>query len=185
MSDYEWHVEIAAKGMAERDSHPMSPSVTTPEAFYEVMAGAALDAIGLPALLERVARAERELEIIQEALNRADTEAKNARHQTMTDETASSESSIASILRGASMAPEPEIIRTNNTRSSPVPRDSEQSETVGERRRLSGVPSPLNRSAETRPPPPSWQPPNRSARGRRKALEKLLALVGIRVRVTA
>ena len=61
--DYEWHVEMAAKGMAERDNHPMPKSVTTPEAFYEVMAGAALDGIDLRALLERVARAERELEI--------------------------------------------------------------------------------------------------------------------------
>jgi hypothetical protein len=45
MSDYEWLVELAAKGMAERDNHPMPRSVTTPEAFYEVMARAALDAI--------------------------------------------------------------------------------------------------------------------------------------------
>jgi hypothetical protein len=46
----------------------MPKSVTTPEAFYEVMARAALDAIGLPALLERVARAERRLRITDEAL---------------------------------------------------------------------------------------------------------------------
>ncbi len=67
MSDYEWLVELAAKGMAERDSHPMPKSVTTPEAFYEVMARAALDAIGLPALLEEVARAVPEVEITDEA----------------------------------------------------------------------------------------------------------------------
>jgi hypothetical protein len=61
MSDYELLVELAAKGMAERDNHPMPKSVTTPEAFYEVMARAALDAIGLQTLLEEVARAEQEL----------------------------------------------------------------------------------------------------------------------------
>ena len=32
VSDYEWLVELAAKGMAERDNHPMPKSVTTPEA---------------------------------------------------------------------------------------------------------------------------------------------------------
>lgn len=62
VSDYEWHVELAAKGMAERDNHPMPKSVTTPEAFYTVMAGAALDAIELRALLNRMTRAERYLE---------------------------------------------------------------------------------------------------------------------------
>ena len=81
MSAYEWLVELAAKGLAERDNTPMPESVTTPESFYEVMAGAALDAMGLPALLERVARAERELEITNEALTQADAEAKNARHR--------------------------------------------------------------------------------------------------------
>ena len=55
MSDYESLVELAAKGMAERDSHPMPRSVTTPEAFYEVMARAALDAVGLQGLLEELA----------------------------------------------------------------------------------------------------------------------------------
>ena len=81
MSDYEWLVELAAKGLRERDNHPMPKSVTTPEAFYEVMARAALEAMGLPALLERVARAERELEITGEALLQADAKAKNARHR--------------------------------------------------------------------------------------------------------
>ena len=82
--NYEWLAELAAKGLAERDNHPMPKSVTTPEAFYEVMARAALDAIGLPALLERVARAERKLRITDEALRleramngRADANAEN------------------------------------------------------------------------------------------------------------
>jgi len=68
--DYEWLVELAAKGLSERDNHPMPKSVTTPEAFYEVMARAALDAIGLQALLERVARAERKLRFTENALRR-------------------------------------------------------------------------------------------------------------------
>jgi hypothetical protein len=74
--DYEWHVELAAKGLAQRDKRPMPMSVTTPEEFYEVMAGAALEATGLRALLERLARAERELEI-QDALSPADAKAQN------------------------------------------------------------------------------------------------------------
>ena len=49
--DLERCVAVAAKGMAERDNHPMPGSVTTPEAFYKVMAAAALDAIGPQALL--------------------------------------------------------------------------------------------------------------------------------------
>jgi hypothetical protein len=61
MSDYEWLVELAAKAMAERDNHPLPKSVTTPEAFYEVMARAALDAIGLQSLLEESAQAEQQL----------------------------------------------------------------------------------------------------------------------------
>lgn len=61
VSDYERLVELAAKGMAERDNHPMPKSVTTPEAFYEVMARSALDAVGLQALLEELARAEQQL----------------------------------------------------------------------------------------------------------------------------
>jgi hypothetical protein len=76
--DYEWHVALAAKGMAERDNHPMPKSVTTPEAFYEIMARAALDATGFAALLERVARAERDLEITQEALRQAETRPRTA-----------------------------------------------------------------------------------------------------------
>jgi hypothetical protein len=80
VSDYEWRVELAAKGLRERDNHPMPKSVTTPEAFYEHMAGAALDGIDLRALLERVARAEGELETIRERLRQADIEAANARH---------------------------------------------------------------------------------------------------------
>jgi hypothetical protein len=80
VSDYEWWVQLAAKGLRERDNHPMPKSVATPEAFYEVMAGAALDGIDLRALLERVERAERELETIRKTLRQADIEAENARH---------------------------------------------------------------------------------------------------------
>ena len=57
VSDYELLVELAAKGLAQRDSRPMPRSVTTPEGFYDVMARAALDAIGLRDLLEDRARA--------------------------------------------------------------------------------------------------------------------------------
>ena len=83
--EYEWQVKLAAKGLAERDSRLMPKSIT-PEAFYEIMAAAALDATDLRALLERATRAERELETIQDALRRADTEAKDARHQRRPDE---------------------------------------------------------------------------------------------------
>jgi hypothetical protein len=85
MSDYEWLVKLAAKGLRERDNHPMPKSVTTDEAFYEVMARAALDAMGLPALLERVARAERELEVTNEARTQADAMAENDRHRRWTE----------------------------------------------------------------------------------------------------
>jgi hypothetical protein len=71
VSDYEWLVELAAKGMAERDNHPMPKSVTTPEAFYEIMARAALDVIGLQTLLEDLARAEQELKHADEGSNLA------------------------------------------------------------------------------------------------------------------
>ena len=81
MLDYKRQVKLAAKGLAERDNHPMSKSVTTPEAFYEVMAGAALDAVGLRALLERLVRAERELEITQDLSRRTDADSKHARHR--------------------------------------------------------------------------------------------------------
>ncbi len=64
-------MELAAKGLAERDKRPMPKSVTTPEAFYEVMARAALDAIGLQALLEELARAEQELKDADEAPSQA------------------------------------------------------------------------------------------------------------------
>lgn len=69
VSDYERLIELAAKGLAERDNHPMPKSVTTPEAFYEVMARAALVAIGLRELLEEVevTRAQQELRIPDEA----------------------------------------------------------------------------------------------------------------------
>jgi hypothetical protein len=175
VSDYELQVQLAAKGMAERDNRPMPKSVTTPEDFYQIMAAAALDAIGFRDLLERVARAERNLETTYDALREADAKAENARHRAMTDEADSSESSIASILRGASTDRGPERIRTDDPLSSPLPTDLEQSETVGKRRRLSAVTS-----------PPSCQPPSRMARGSRGALAKLFALVARRrVSVTA
>ena len=105
--DYEWLVELAAKGLAERDNHPMPKSVTTPEAFYEVMARAALDAIGLPALLERVARAERKLRITDEALKLeramngwADAKAENARLRAMIDEARSEQSGVTAMNPG-------------------------------------------------------------------------------------
>ena len=80
-ADYDWQITLAAKGLAERDNYPMPKTVTTPKAFYEIMAAAALDATDLRSLLERATRAERELEIIQDALRRADIDAKEARHQ--------------------------------------------------------------------------------------------------------
>ena len=71
------------------------------EAFYEVMARAALDAIGLPALLERVARAERKVRTTDEALKReramigwATAEAENARLRAMIDDTCAERSSV-------------------------------------------------------------------------------------------
>lgn len=84
--DYRWHVEMAAKGMAELDSRPMPKTVTTPKAFYEGMADAALDAIGLRALLERLARTERELEITQETFRRTGANSEHGRHQRRSDE---------------------------------------------------------------------------------------------------
>lgn len=95
VSDYEWYVELAAKGLAERDNYPMPKSVTTPQAFYEVMASAALDAAGLRALLARVARAERDLENIREALRQADLEAEGARHRLVSDAEAPGEVLLA------------------------------------------------------------------------------------------
>ena len=81
VSDYERLVELAAKGMAERDNHPMPKSLTTPEAFYKVMARAALDAADIPALLERTAQAERNIETSQEAMRQADSNTEHARHR--------------------------------------------------------------------------------------------------------
>ena len=72
--------KLAGKGLAQRDKFPMPPAVTTPEGFYEIMAGAALDAVGLRALLNRMAQAERNLETLQEDLKKADAKADNARH---------------------------------------------------------------------------------------------------------
>ena len=79
ISDYHRYVEVAAKEMAKRDSHSMPESVTTPEAFYEVMARAALDAVGFRALVERLARAMREPETTPEPLRRAGARSKHAR----------------------------------------------------------------------------------------------------------
>jgi hypothetical protein len=125
VSDYEWHVELAAKGLAQRDKYLMPPSVTTPEGFYEVMAGAALDAAGLLDLLERVALAERNLEAIQNALRQADVKVANARHRAMTDETATSETSIARtgttsgrLMGGQVTHPEPRAVDSCDRSSS-------------------------------------------------------------------
>lgn len=86
MPDYEWYVELGAKGMAQRDNHPMPKSVTTPEEFYEIMSAAALDAIGLRTLLSRLARAERELELTRDSLRKPEANAEHARHQRRSDE---------------------------------------------------------------------------------------------------
>lgn len=185
VSDIEWQVQLAAKGISERDNRLMPKSVTTPEAFYKLMAAAALDAIGLPDLLQRLERAERELEIIQEAFGEADAKAKSARHQAITDDAASSESTIASILRGASTGRGPERIRIHDQRTGTLQTHPVQSETVDQRRRLSTVPSPVQRSGGTEPPVPSCQPAKRTARGSRSALAKFLAIARIRVRVIA
>jgi hypothetical protein len=85
VSDYERLVELAAKGLAERDNHLMPRSVTTPKEFYEGMARAALDAADIPLLLERVARAERSVEATQEAARQADSSTERARHRATTD----------------------------------------------------------------------------------------------------
>jgi hypothetical protein len=71
VSDYESLVELAAKGIAERDHHPVPKSVTTAAAFYEIMARAALEAIGLRTLLEEFERAEQELRDADEKSNPA------------------------------------------------------------------------------------------------------------------
>lgn len=97
VSDYEWHVQLAAKGIADRSAYPIPKSVTTAEAFYQIMAGAAVDATGLWTLLERVARAESDLEIIQDALRHADAKAAKARHRAMTDTAASLDFSVPSV----------------------------------------------------------------------------------------
>ena len=60
VSDFDYLVQLAAKALAERDNHPMPQSVTTREAFYDVMARAALDGIGLEALLAELPQAEQE-----------------------------------------------------------------------------------------------------------------------------
>src|SRR5580704_8687199 len=47
LSDFERYVQLAARGLAKRETYPLPTSVKTPEAFYVVMACAALDATGL------------------------------------------------------------------------------------------------------------------------------------------
>jgi hypothetical protein len=79
VSGYDQYVKVAAKGIAERDSHSMPESVTTPEAFYEVMAGAALDAVDFRTLVEQLARATREPGITQELFSGAGARSKHAR----------------------------------------------------------------------------------------------------------
>ena len=68
------------RGWPGGDSRPTPRSVTTPEAFYEVLARAALDAIGLRAILEDLARADKELNIIADE---ASTQAENDDATTM------------------------------------------------------------------------------------------------------
>jgi hypothetical protein len=80
-SDFDRYVEVAAKGMAERDSYPMPESVTTPEAFYKIMAAAALEAIG-PRALPGVTSAHRgKPERTQEPRRRPDANSKRVRHR--------------------------------------------------------------------------------------------------------
>ena len=62
-----------------RDNYPMPKSVTTPEMFYEVMAGAALDAIDFRALLGHLERANQQLQITQEDSRLAETVREDAR----------------------------------------------------------------------------------------------------------
>ena len=77
MWDYERLLELAAKGMAERDNYPMPKSVTTPEMFYEVMARAALDAIDFRVLLGQLERANQQLRSSQETSRLSDTSAED------------------------------------------------------------------------------------------------------------
>lgn len=168
MSDYDLQLKLAAKGLAERDNHPMPESATTAAAFYEVMAAAALDAIDLPALLDRATRAERELEIMKEALTRADAEAKYARHQPTTEGEVFEESSIASILREASTSRGPG--GTHISCPSSLPRDSEHPDAVEEQRRSSLAPPAINGEGQTKPPPQPRQPRHRTRRRSRKTV---------------
>src|ERR1700722_1226565 len=170
MSDYGPEVKLGAKVLAERDRHLMPISATTPEAFYELMAAAVLDAIDLPALLERVTRAEQELEIVRQALRRADIEAEKARHKAMIDEEASGESTFASILRESSTNTGP--VRTQNPHPRPSPREPDHRHAGGKRPRSSMLPPPFERSEHSeqtraQPPPPPSQTPSRSRRSKR------------------
>jgi hypothetical protein len=80
-SDFDRYVEVAAKGMAERDCYPMPESVNTPEAFYNVMATAALEAIGPRALPGITSANSGEPAITQEPRRRPDINSKRARHR--------------------------------------------------------------------------------------------------------
>jgi hypothetical protein len=63
VSNYEWHVELTAKALRERNR------------FDLMMAHAVLNSSGLLALLELVTQAERDLAIADEALRQADAKA--------------------------------------------------------------------------------------------------------------
>ena len=80
-SDFALYVAVAARGMAERDRYPMPESVTTPEAFYIVMAAAALDAIGPSALLGVTGRKSRRPEVTKEPRRRPEANSKRGRHR--------------------------------------------------------------------------------------------------------
>jgi hypothetical protein len=78
-SECEQYVKLAASGMAQRDNYPMPRSVTTPQAFYEIMAGAALDAIDFPALLGRLEQTKQQLLVTQEILRLAESNSEDSR----------------------------------------------------------------------------------------------------------
>jgi hypothetical protein len=151
-TEYEWHVTMAAKGMAERDNYPMPKSVTTPAAFYEIMAEAALEAAGLRGLLERVARAERELDHLQDALRNAESQTEAARHRV---------SAAAAVAEETAPAPAvpapPPSATTPGPMTTPGPTSSEPITPVpapepterGNRRRIPGLPAARHTLAAT------------------------------------
>jgi hypothetical protein len=175
VSDYKYRVQLAAKGLAEREHHPLPESATTREAFYEVMATAALEAIDLAGLLERAERAERELAVIREALGRADVEAKSARHRAVSDEAASAQSSIECILGSATIGAD-DGATTHDPCSHLPPADLKESVTVGNPRRTSVVHAPVRRPGDSKREMPSCQPP-RQRTGRRRTLTNCRLLI--------